>query len=525
MRTHTGPYRYRNTAALLVLALLAIFVHTRWLGRMPLTEDEETSADVATGMGFRYETPQYAHVVLPPAKKIFTPADLWQRNNVRSVTTYTIADNGNNYAYNLLLHYWIELAGFSVFRIRLLSAVCIIFTTLLLFRLGQKINGSFMAGLFAAALFALHPVVIIYGHIARSYALSMLLVTLSMGLVCLLVKSDLPVRRRRWLYMVFVIVSVSMVMSHYFNAVIVCYNLAALFITARRRHTVLPVVITAIGVLLPVMAWLLVSGTGFGLVQNFQAHVDAQAGQLAWLPEAKPLPTAMGLLAMLASAFGNATLPGMGLKMWINIALLLLPAVLIVYALKRSGTSRRSLAWYMTGAVGSFVLFALLVAVVSGHLFICQFRFWVFIIPYAVLLPAFALQKEIWAGKSAFLPKAAVLLIMLRAVFTGVTFVSDRTVAFSGGHITIDASGPGYHGEPYETAATAVKEKYRQGYTVLYNNPRVAQNINWFLRGHPQIQQSIDTQVMHRITVLRADGTPVWTFDDLDVHENIDGAN
>src|SRR6185369_15585835 len=84
---------------------------------------------------------------------------------------------GNMWLYYLLLHFW-EYLGTGEFVIRSLSAIIAVLTVPAFYLFAQRLSGVRSAKI-ATPLFILSLYFVFYGQFARSYALSLLLITLS----------------------------------------------------------------------------------------------------------------------------------------------------------------------------------------------------------------------------------------------------------------------------------------------------------------------------------------------------------
>jgi mannosyltransferase len=127
--------------------------------------------------------------------------------------------------YYLLLRIWLGIraqSGQSEFFIRSLSVLTDAATLLAIYWLARKLYDR-RVGLIAAALFACNAYSVRYAQEARSYALFVLLATLSSGLLIVLVRE--PTRRHR---MAYVLVSVLAVYAHFYALLLLAAHWLAL---------------------------------------------------------------------------------------------------------------------------------------------------------------------------------------------------------------------------------------------------------------------------------------------------------
>lgn len=144
----------------------------------------------------------------------------------RDILIGTAADQHPPLFY-LLLHGWMQLAGRSVFAIRLLSALIGWVTIALIYRIGRHFGTE--VGLLAAGLLAISPAHIWYSQETRMYALLVLLGTLSTWLAWRWWADDTA---RTWpRSLLYVAVTLAALYTHYFTLfLIAAQNIAGLLL-------------------------------------------------------------------------------------------------------------------------------------------------------------------------------------------------------------------------------------------------------------------------------------------------------
>jgi mannosyltransferase len=145
---------------------------------------------------------------------------------------------------------WSQAFGSGEIGLRSLSALCGVATIPLVYLLGRELCSQ-RVGLVAAALFALSPLMVHYGQEARSYALTVLLVTLSLIFFARALRKPSAGSLAGWAG-----TSALAVTSHYFAIFLVGAEMLLLLAAHRRQRPVLlaSAVVAAVGAALVPLA-------------------------------------------------------------------------------------------------------------------------------------------------------------------------------------------------------------------------------------------------------------------------------
>jgi len=93
--------------------------------------------------------------------------------NTRNLTGLTSIDS-NPLGYYLILHYWMNLFGHSIYSMRLLACIFSLISILVIKKLTQKITGNETISLIAAVLICINPTSIYFATFSRAYSMMIL---------------------------------------------------------------------------------------------------------------------------------------------------------------------------------------------------------------------------------------------------------------------------------------------------------------------------------------------------------------
>lgn len=181
--------------------------------------------------------------------------------------------------YYLLAWLWSVIAGHGEVGLRSLSAVAGVATVPVAYLAGRALI-SWRAGLIAAALVAVNPFLIFYSQEARSYALVVLLTTLSLWLFARARREATPKAAALW-----ALPAVLALATHYFAAFVVAPQAVLLVLAHRRSASV------AMAASMPLVAGLLLLPLA---LHQGSSHDDAGAGP----PSARAVATVASQFAL-----------------------------------------------------------------------------------------------------------------------------------------------------------------------------------------------------------------------------------
>lgn len=147
-------------------------------------------------------------------KELFTAADFWEEKGIRDYLDATAhADFGTHIVHNAVLHYWMKAFGNSDFSVRLPGTIFNVLTVILIFLMVLRYFGSYRMAFLAGLLLALDPLNVAQSHIARSYPLSFLLITLSTEYFIRIVRGGASAKN----FILYALLTGLAMLNHYIN--------------------------------------------------------------------------------------------------------------------------------------------------------------------------------------------------------------------------------------------------------------------------------------------------------------------
>lgn len=166
-------------------------------------------------------------------KDYFTAADFWEEKELQDYLDATAhADFGTHIVHNAVLHYWMKLFGNSDFSVRLPGTIFNVLTVILLFLMVLKYFGSYRMAFLAGLLLAVDPLNVAQSHIARSYPLSFLLITLSTEYFIRIVRGGASAKN----FVLYALLTGLAMLNHYINFFVPLVHVMAFLALRNKAH-------------------------------------------------------------------------------------------------------------------------------------------------------------------------------------------------------------------------------------------------------------------------------------------------
>ncbi len=475
---------------ILLPTLLLLFAMATYLWRIndkSVDFDERYTLNIATGLGGNTHGKRTfgTFVQNPIAGKTFTPADYWGRFTYANTVNTALSDNGQGLPYFLLLHGWFATAPVTVFNARLPAVLFLVLTGALLWVFLRRNAPPRLAWL-ATTLLLFNGLLMDLARYSRFYTLGIFLALLSGIVLYKLVQHKRPATA----FLLGCVWTVFFLTQYFAALVILGQGLYLLF--HERKKVSVPVWTAGVaGVLILIFLWLIPLNGIEALLSVFRYHEQSAQSKTAWFATLTTQQALIGLGTNLATLFGAATNPQPGFKAVFNI-LLALPGWALCLRVLRQPLPEFQRFWVRIAAL---IIATQTVFVISHLLFTSKGlllvpRYWMFCIPFGALWLAIGINSGLQEkGNWRLLAVVAVIALGLRLCLSIYTAWSGKGFnGFSKPKCLSAAATPDIEG-----MATAIRQRWRPGDTVVYARWSFAQYINWFWQDAPPIVQQVDS--------------------------------
>lgn len=468
-----------------------------------LNWDDEASVDIALGIRpqFMIDTNGLPNKTLPydqiVQKNVFSSADYEQHNSANEVVRSVWRDNSNSMVYYLTLHYFIKLVGVNFHLMRLLSIVLAGINLLLAFAIARRwSNGSRYVPFLVLILLGSNPVFFSVAFAIRGYMLCTTFLLLS-SLVWLNILQTGRYNR----VLLFALLSVAAVLTHYFSLAIILFQFLYLFMHAYRNRINRGWLNLGAGMLVflvPLIVWYVISldvGIRNMVVLDAGWNNLAREGQ-GWAA------TGFNALKQLfnATAYFIGFDVNVGLLpriVWQCIALLHLGS--ICFMLIKTRLLKERISLLLCIAIGAILLYTVK-SISAGHFMIFEKKYLLFIVPFFIIGIVAAIDAVFRQHPSLKLPAQAALISML--LISVITFATTAYKLDKKGQATrVKNTGGSLATSRIIINDTRVLRRVgrllsvqlQPQDTIIYSRRQTAHRLNYFLRERPDIYQQIDS--------------------------------
>ncbi|XZF14223.1 glycosyltransferase family 39 protein [Chitinophagaceae bacterium MMS25-I14] len=502
--------KYRFLLLLLLLSTGICFYH---LDRIPLDGDEIVTANIATGFGYIRTHAfdgfsNYEHIQGP----VFTSADYWKRNSAQRTMRFTIDDCGHSFTSNLIIHWWINIRGFSVAAMREPSALFVLIAIVLFYVWLRRRAADERVANIATVMFVLHALVVQVAHFARMYAFALVLLMILLILYDNIQsaianrQSGRLLRNGIWMG----VIAALMLITHYFTVIVLLALLADFIITSRgvSRQFWLR---TLVAVLVPFTVLILVYLFPLNAIKSIRNVIEmnriASNMPVPNFTPATPATVVWALLCRYTTSFGNSTSSEINLKSLISILLIIFPLTVIVLNIKNAIAlyGKRTIYFFLFG-ISAYTVLSLVPIIITHTMVILHARYWIFCLPFSLGLTGVCFAASHSNPRSIVRKISTICMIVLiaRMGYTCLAYVSDFRFSFArnaAGHIELKQDEH-WNGDGTTHAAELVKKNYKNGDTISFRSWVTAQPVNWYLKQYPQMIQRVDTTQQQAIILL-----------------------
>lgn len=418
----------------------------------------------------------------------FTNIDRHARNTLHNVLDATIHDNGNSFAYNLLLHYWLLIFGVSDVSVRLLALIFGLLIIPLAYRFSLEVFKDKNAALIIAFLFAIHPLFIEYSIMCRAYTMGTFFSLLSTYFFYRIITSQ--AKSKTYLFYILA-VSVSL-LTHYLTSYVFIAQGIIFLLYVRDKNIWSRYIVAGVFIVAIFAAWMYLGGIEGFKVLDFQNAGNRKAAQMykpgdiggaAFSLPPNPKNILTGWIEVWLQLFGNQFEYFDFLRVR-NIAILLVvPFFLILTTIRlRKNTPEGKIIIGLLIMTFTQTIYATLEAIRAGHCKGFHPLYTNFAVPYAIMLLGYAIYT--------CFQKSNLKIVTL--IFT----VLIVTIAFISYIPTFNNARGIYPDKKFHRiSANEIMAKYQKGDTVSIKSNIDAKIINLYLPNNIEIDQKIDTNI------------------------------
>ncbi|MFN8429822.1 MAG: glycosyltransferase family 39 protein [Spirosomataceae bacterium] len=166
----------------------------------------------------------------------FTPEDFWKpKKPIDFTEAIAHSDFGTHIVYNTILFFWMKVFGNSDYTVRLLGLIFNLITIVLIYWAVNKYSRSRLAAAFAALILAVDPLNVAMSHIARSYTLSFLLMSIATVLFFEIIEKFRNGKSINRLFVFYALIVGLGLLNHYLNFLVpLSHGLTFLFIKNKK---------------------------------------------------------------------------------------------------------------------------------------------------------------------------------------------------------------------------------------------------------------------------------------------------
>ena len=481
----------KTSLVIAVLLVVSIFTRLYHLDFAGLTKDETVTLCVVNG---EPATVYGDFIITADVPEQFNHKDIRARKTYRNVVDATIKDNGNAVAYNIVLSWWTKLFGNTNSSLRFLSLLFGVFTVILGYYFCRQLFNKRTANI-AGLLLCLHPVLVEYGQLARSYVPATFLVLMSTYSLYQVAVA----KRHVWLHIPLYVLSVTLSMlCHYLTAYIfMAHVLLVIFFHGHRKALMQYVIMGAVCLVL-FSIWLFNGGIeGKAFMDKQDALWQARAA-IKGVTAADPSSfstilhrTGLNWLKIFGNKFQDIAIHDALL-----LSMLLIPVAVLFFVFRKVRKSEyfRPVMFLMF-PLAMQALFTIFMGIRSGHTITYDIRYATFVMPFACCLLAFGLDRmmsmdAILLRVAGYGAAATIVLIMIISIYPQ-WFV----------HVERKDKGDAF---TYHHAADFIeKQSHDDADTVIFHDVKDAVLTNIYINRNIPIVQTIDGTIDSNMVVIR----------------------
>ena len=471
---------------LIAIVILGFFIKAAHINSFGIWNDEQATVLISQGETRYFLTGKNSITSLDLDR--FTNIQRHAQNTLPNIVRATINDNGNSFAYNLLLHYWIAAFGKNDLSVRLLALMFGLLIIPFAYRFSLLLFKNKNASLVIALLFAIHPLFMEYSMMCRAYTMGTFFSLLSSYLFYRIITSQADNKT----YLFYALSVGISLLTHYLTSYVFIAHGIIFLLSVRDKTIWTKYIVAGLLVIAIFGSWMYAAGSkGFKILkyQNENSKLKAQqykpgdTGEAAFTLPPTPKNILTGWVEVWLQLFSNQ-LKYWNLRIRMISVLLILPFFLIVAMIRQQRRDPAALKIIIGLLIMTFTqtLYATAESLRSGHCKPFHPLYSNFAVPYALILLGYAIYTCYQRSN----------LKMITIIFTSAIFA-----------ITVASYIPTYRNAReiypaknfHQISAGEIVKQYRKGDTVSIKTNIDAKLINLYLPDNIEIDQKIDSNI------------------------------
>ena len=422
----------------------------------------------------------------------YTQEWIKDRKNWDNVVQATIRDSGNAIGYNLMLFQWTNIFGNSNTALRMMSLLFGVLTVILGYYFCRQLFNERTANI-AGALLCLHPVLIEYAQMARSYvpaAFFILLTTYSLYQVSV-------AKRHTWLHIPLYIIALNLSLwSHYATLyVFVSHIFLVAFFHSHRKALVLYVIMAVVGFGI-FSIWLFNGGLEGKKLINIEksmwlsgVSINGEEAEVVRTFSDTGYQIGMNFVRI----FGN-DLPTIAEKSYGYFFVLLIPLSIVFFVfLKVRKSEYFRPVMFVAFPLSMYIIYLLIMVMRTGHSIPFDIRYSTFIIPFACMLLSFGFDRIISQYKRFAVPGYILISMIGLVMLAGFVL---HAVHRDKGMQKVDPF-------TYHHAALFIEQNISTNDVLVFRNKEDAVLTNIYMERNNATLQQIDPSASDDVVILR----------------------
>jgi len=459
--------KFKIIFVLVLLTALALRLYR--IDRLEVSGDELTSIKIANGLKQKIDL------------EVFSNLQIREYNNLEGVRKSTINDNGNGFSYNLVLHSWCIVFGSSNTSTRSVSLIFGMAVLCIVYLFTKYLFKDIRIALLAMFFVSIHPIIVDYAQVSRPYSLALFLSLLSTWILFLMIERE----RKTGLSVVYVLLVVLSLLTHYLTISVFIAHFLIVVLLYRDRRILFHYFLSGLAIVILFGIWLINGGLDGKEIMDQQSTMYSQLA-LNYTEGANSfnIPATFpniltGLIQIWLPVFGNY-LQLLGFRIREISVLLVIPISLLLIVFisnyQKLSSNKKFISLFLIVSIQS--LFALIMAINSGHCISFQTIYTMFVLPYSMGLLAFA-AIVLYKTKKA----ASVFYMLAISIILCISLVP----------LVKGEGRPGCFNNVYMSEANDIKITYKKNDTVYVRSFNDAKFLNIYLPDDLQIMQKVDT--------------------------------